>query len=137
MRFYSLTTEKFLTWNVDSGNSLPQSLRKVVLRSLERVFNSHRVQPLGVAYEEIKMLELLTIFLATFLVSAATIRLYRALAGWQGFNQSVVGRQKTTSLMKLKPQQGFISLMAPLKQQKAKSVRLRNSSGTIKAPWGW
>ena len=83
------------------------------------------------------MLALITIFLATLLISSVAIWAYRMLSGWQGFNQSVVGRQRTTVRMKLKPQQGFISLMGTLRQQKAKSVRLRNSSGTIKAPWGW
>ena len=83
------------------------------------------------------MLALITIFLATFLISAAAVWVYRMLSGWQGFSQSVVGRKQTTIRMKLKPQQGFISLMGTLRQQKAKSVRLRNSSGTIKAPWGW
>jgi hypothetical protein len=83
------------------------------------------------------MLALVTIFLATLLISAFAVWVYRKISGWKGFSQSVVERKQATIRMELKPQQGFISLIAPLRGQKAKSVRLRNSTGTIKAPWGW
>jgi cytochrome c oxidase assembly protein Cox11 len=82
------------------------------------------------------MFELVAIFLATFLIAAASVWLYRLIAGRKGFNQAVVTRRSTTAKMKLRAQQGFISLI-PAKEQRAKSVRLRNSTGSIRAPWGW
>jgi hypothetical protein len=80
------------------------------------------------------MLALVTIFLATLLISTVVIWLYRTVSGWKGFNQAVVARRGPVVRMKLRAQQGYISLIA---SQKAKPVRLRRSTGTIKAPWGW
>jgi hypothetical protein len=83
------------------------------------------------------MLELVTIFLVTFLISLVAIWFYRKIAEWQGSGVTVVARRKKSMAMKLKPQQGYISLRKPSKP-KVKSVRLRsNANGTIKAPWGW
>ena len=82
------------------------------------------------------MLALIAIFLSTFLIAVIAVRLYRALAGWQGFRQVVVGRDKKTTRMTLKAQMGYITLMAA-PRQKAKAVRLRNPKDGIKAPWGW
>lgn len=80
------------------------------------------------------MLALVFIFLITLLVSAGTVWLYRTVSGWKGFNQAVVARRGPVVRMKLRAQQGYISLIAA---PKARPVRLRRSTGTIKAPWGW
>ena len=83
------------------------------------------------------MLALVIIFLTTLLISVVTIWLYRTVAGWKGFNQAVVARRGPVVRMKLRAQQGYISLIASPSKQKARPVRLRRSTGTIKAPWGW
>jgi len=83
------------------------------------------------------MLALVTIFLATLLISVVAIWLYRTVTGWKGFNQAVVARRGPAVRMKLRAQQGYISLISAPSLQKAKTVRLRRSTGTIKAPWGW
>ena len=83
------------------------------------------------------MLALVTIFLATLLISVVVIWLYRTVTGWKGFNQAVVARRGPAVRMKLRAQQGYISLISAPSLQKAKTVRLRKSTGTIKAPWGW
>jgi|GEM_PF-1343323 len=97
------------------------------------------------------MLGLIAIFLATLLISMVTIWLYRAISGVQGFSTTVVAPRRTTTMMKLKPQQGFITLLTP-KRSRAKTkpvkstrsrpgrvapARLRKVTGEIKAPWGW
>ena len=82
------------------------------------------------------MLALVTIFLGTFLIALVVVRLYRAVAGWQGFKQGVVGREGKASRMTLKAQMGYITLLSASRQE-AKSVRLRSPKGGIKAPWGW
>ncbi len=83
------------------------------------------------------MLALVTIFLATLLISTVVIWLYRTVTGWKGFNQAVVARRGPTVRMKLRAQQGYISLISAASNKKARPVRLRRSTGTIKAPWGW
>ncbi len=83
------------------------------------------------------MLALVFIFLITLLVSVSTVWLYRTVSGWKGFNQAVVARRGPVVRMKLRAQQGYISLIAAPSRQKARPVRLRRSTGTIKAPWGW
>ena len=83
------------------------------------------------------MLALVTIFLATLLISVVSIWLYRTVSGWKGFNQTVVVRRGPTMRMKLSAQQGYISLMTAPSQQKTRPARLRRHTGTIKAPWGW
>ena len=81
------------------------------------------------------MLALVTIFLATLLISTVVIWLYRTVAGLKVFNQAVVvARRGPAVRMKLRAQQGYISLIA---SKKARPVRLPRSTGTIKAPWGW
>lgn len=82
------------------------------------------------------MLALIAIFLSTFLVAIIVVRAYRAVAGWQGFRQVVVGRDKKTTRMTLKAQMGYITLMAK-PRQKARAVRLRSPKDGIKKPWGW
>ena len=82
------------------------------------------------------MLGLVTIFLITFSVAFITVRFYRAVDGWQGSRQPLVGQQNKPSKMSLKAQLGFISLIFEPKQ-KAKTVRLRSATNGVKAPWGW
>ncbi len=86
------------------------------------------------------MLALVTLFLATFLVAAIAIWLYRLIFSWTGINYRLVGRPRTTMMMKLGAQQGYITL-APKSnkvfQQPARVVRLRTVRGGVKAPWGW
>jgi len=82
------------------------------------------------------MLALVTIFLITLAVSATTVWLYRRISGWHGFTESVVGRSRPVSRMKIGLQQGFIS-MASRPGEQARSVRLRGPRGGIKTPWGW
>ena len=82
------------------------------------------------------MLALVTIFLTTFLIAVVAVQLYRAMAGWQGFRQTVVGRGNKATRTTLKSQMGYITLMAP-SQKKAKSVRLRSPKDGFKTPWGW
>jgi len=83
------------------------------------------------------MLELVTIFLATLLISTVVIWSYRKLSAWRGFSTTVVARRNKTVRMKLKPQQGYISLIKKSAPKKVRTVRLSNGTGTIKAPWGW
>lgn len=82
------------------------------------------------------MLDLVTMFLITFLIAFIAVRFYRAVDGWQGFRQPLVGQQNKPTSMSLKAQLGFISLISEPKQ-KAKTVRLRSHRNGIKAPWGW
>jgi len=97
------------------------------------------------------MLGLLTIFLATLLISMAAIWLYRSVSGFKGFNTTVVARRRNTTKMKLSPQQGFITMLTPQRSRaktkpvkstrsrpgRAAPTRLRKVTGEIKAPWGW
>jgi hypothetical protein len=83
------------------------------------------------------MLELVTIFVTTLLIAATTIWMYRSLAGWQGFKRNVQTQKgKNTAGMKLRVQQGFISMFST-SHEKARNKRLRSPKDGIKAPWGW
>lgn len=88
------------------------------------------------------MLALVSIFVATLLISAVSIWLYRTASGWQGSNSVVVARRGKTRGAKLRPQQGFVSLKGLISQitlarTKVKFVRLKSSAASLKAPWGW
>ena len=92
------------------------------------------------------MLALVTVFLATALISLIAIWIYRKMFAWNDGSSVVVAKRGKTAKMKLKPQHGFVSIFKstrakrPLRQplrRKVKSARLRNTTGTIKAPWGW
>lgn len=82
------------------------------------------------------MLALVTIFLATLIISATTVWLYRRISGWHGFTDKLVGRPQSTMRMKIGAQQGFISLVRK-PDRKSKTVRLRTHKRNIKTPWGW
>ena len=60
------------------------------------------------------MLELVTLFVATLIISTTAIWLYRLVSGWQG----------------------FVALTTSTRGS-ARFVTLPKSSGGIKAPWGW
>ena len=80
------------------------------------------------------MLLFIALFVVTLsLVSVLVIWLYRTLFGLQGLEAKVVGRYNTTERLKLRAQQGYISLdSASLRVAKAASPK-----AGIKAPWGW
>jgi len=80
------------------------------------------------------MLGLVTIFLITFSVAFIAVRFYRAIDGWQGSRQALVGQQNKASKMSLMAQLGLL-ISEP--KQKAKTVRLRSPGNAVKAPWGW
>ena len=80
------------------------------------------------------MLDLVTIFLITFSAAFITVRFYRAVDGWQGSRQPLVGQQNKPSKISLKAQLGSL-IFEPT--QKAKTVRLRSPKNGVKAPWGW
>ena len=85
------------------------------------------------------MLGLVTIFLATFLIAALAVWLYRLIFGWSYRKIAVVGRQRR-SMMKLSAQQGYISLIPKSLKSSRQPVRrvvLNKSRGGLKAPWGW
>jgi len=86
-----------------------------------------------------QMLALVTIFVATFLIAALAIWVYRLLFRWTHRNTAVVGRQRR-SVMKLSAQQGYISLIPGFTKpanQPVRRVVLNKSKGGLKAPWGW
>ena len=82
------------------------------------------------------MLDLFIHFLFTFLTAFIAVRFCRAVDGWQGFRQPLVGQQNNPSDMSLRAQLEFMSLSSEPKQ-KAKVVRLRSAMNGVKAPWGW
>ena len=86
------------------------------------------------------MLALITIFLGTFLIAAVAIWLYRLIFSWKGANYRLVGRSRSSMMMKLSAQQGYITLSPQSKkvsQAPARHVKLRSVRGGVKAPWGW
>jgi hypothetical protein len=83
------------------------------------------------------MLAFVTIFVATLLIAATTIWMYRSFAGWQGFKRNVQTQKgKNTAGMKFRVQQGFISMFST-SHENARNKRLRSPKDGIKAPWGW
>ena len=82
------------------------------------------------------MLALATIFLVTLMISTAAIWLYRRVAAWHGFSDTLVGRPQPAMRMKIRAQQGFISLERK-SNRNAKAVRLRGRGRAVKTPWGW
>ena len=80
------------------------------------------------------MLALVIIFFITLSVAFIIVHFYRALEGWQGSRQLLVGQQGKPSKMSLKDQLG---LLFSEPKQKAKTVRLRSAHNGVKAPWGW
>ena len=82
------------------------------------------------------MLVLVTMFLATIIMSATAVWGYRKLSGWQGVTDSRIGRPQPSRRMQIGAQQGFISL-ASKRVKKPIKVNLRSPKGNIKAPWGW
>jgi len=86
------------------------------------------------------MLALVIIFLATLLIAAIAVWFYRLIFSWTGVNYRLVGRPRTTMMMKLGAQQGYITLALKTNkasQTPARVVKLRTVRGGVKAPWGW
>lgn len=82
------------------------------------------------------MLVLVTIFVFTLLISFLAVRLYRAVAGWSGFNETILGRPVLTTQLTVRAQQGFVDLNIK-GSGGIKIVRLRSPKGGFKSPWGW
>lgn len=82
------------------------------------------------------MLELATIFIITFVMAVTIIWLYRSLSGWTGVGENLVRGLDKGDGMKMSRQSGFVNMFAAPKE-KARNIRLRNTSKNIKAPWGW
>ena len=83
------------------------------------------------------MLNLLTIFIASFLMAVTTIWMYRSLEGRQGFKGNLqIQKGKNTVGMKSRVQQGFISMFST-PHENARYKRLRSPQDGIKTPWGW
>jgi len=84
------------------------------------------------------MLVLVTTFVATLLIAATTIWMYRSLAGWQGLKRNVQTQKgKNTAGMKLRVQQEEFLSMFSTSYGNARNKRLRSPKYGIKAPWGW
>ena len=91
------------------------------------------------------MLTLVSLFLATFLVAALVIWLYRMFFGVQNYDSKAISKKRSRSSMKLGAQQGYVSL-ARKSQKGSRSANgakvkakpgLRVASGGNKVPWGW
>jgi hypothetical protein len=64
------------------------------------------------------------------------IWLYRKITGTQGPRMDVVGRGQANMVLKLKAQQGYISLARPSRR----SAMVTGSIGArsaVRVPWGW
>jgi len=86
------------------------------------------------------MLALAIIFLATLMVAAAAVWLYRLLFCWPYQEEHVVGRQHELFEIKLRPQQGYVYLLPreiKALERLGRSFNFFSASGGIKAPWGW
>ena len=82
------------------------------------------------------MLELITIFLTTLIVSATAVWLYRRIPNKHGFKQITAGNSETTMKRWPKVQQSF-NPSTSLSQARVKFTKLPKSKGHIKVPWGW
>jgi hypothetical protein len=85
---------------------------------------------------EIKMLDLVMLFLATLVSSSLAVFLCRVVSGWHGFNYEVLGRTQDISMLNISPQQGYISLVRPVASQQGKT-RVLKSASILTRPWGW
>lgn len=90
------------------------------------------------------MLALVSMFLATFVISAIVIWVYRIFFGVQNYEGRTVGKKRAGGTMKLSAQQGYISLRRKSdKQTRRSSARTvkpkarRVAAGGNKVPWGW
>jgi hypothetical protein len=68
--------------------------------------------------------------------SAITVWLYRTLSEIRIRDAEIVGGQDSSPQIRLKAQQGYITLARPSRRT-TRVVRPRTSSSEIKAPWGW
>ena len=70
------------------------------------------------------------------LASIVSVWLYRTLIVIRTRDSGIVGHQDPGPQLRLKAQQGYITL-ARSSRKTTRVVRPRKSSGEIKAPWGW
>ena len=82
------------------------------------------------------MLELVTLFVATLIISTTAIWLYRLVSGWQGFSKATVADSGKKTKRRFTARQSFVALTTSTRGS-ARFVTLPKSSGGIKAPWGW
>ena len=165
--FQGFLTWEFMTRNVGHGYIVTTKSPKCgCCCSKERWIAAKRAKKGAARQGDREMLALLTIFLASVMISVLAIWIYRTANSWGGASTILVGRRGKNVRTRLKPQQGFISLHSPSKRQpessrvasfrgkasraktsrvktarlraaRARSVYFRNSTATIKAPWGW
>lgn len=86
------------------------------------------------------MLALGSIFLATLLIAALVIWVYRLLFGVQNYEGSTAARRRVGGSMKLGAQQGYITLGRKSQKASPKAKArpgLRVSGNANKVPWGW
>ena len=86
------------------------------------------------------MLELAAIFIATLSISALTIQLYRLIFGWHGYSYTLIGRPRTTIMMKIGAQQGYLTLSPQAQMgsgEKIRFVSLDTGRRGLRSPWGW
>ena len=79
---------------------------------------------------------LVTFLVITFLVTTIAIRLFRAMSGWRGFKQVIVGRTEAPR-NNYSAQQGYITLRPSGQKEVKTAARFRSPERDVKAPWGW
>ncbi len=86
------------------------------------------------------MLELAAIFMATLSIAILMVQMYRLVFGWHGYSYTLIGRPRTTVMMKIAAQQGYITL-SPQAQigpgEKIRFISLNTGKYGLRSPWGW
>jgi len=82
------------------------------------------------------MLAYTLLFFVTLLASVLAIWVWRIVSSWDGVKRNIIDNRVTTNRTRLKTKQGLMFLFRS-NRESAKHKTLRNSKGSIKAPWGW
>jgi len=82
------------------------------------------------------MFEISIIILSRLLIVVVGFLVYRKLYQWDGFEQTVIGRNGTAKRATSRGQKGYISLHLSAAQQ-AKTVKLNSGKFAVRTPWGW
>jgi len=82
------------------------------------------------------MFEISIIILSRLLIVVVGFLVYRKLYQWDGFEQTVIGRNGTAKQATSRGQQGYISLSL-FGAKQAKTVKLNNRQFELRTPWGW
>jgi hypothetical protein len=82
------------------------------------------------------MFEISIIILSRLLLVAIGFLIYRRFFRWEGFEQTVIGRNGIATQTTLRGQQGYISLKFPAAKP-AKTVKLNMRKFELRTPWGW